>query len=112
MASGSKALRGLDGFRWRFSALLMTLMKSRANKSKPQNRLAWEAQAVGQGGSMSLTFSFAWALFLVYERIVLAMPWPARQFLLSQFPDEFAAQRAVVRVTQVLRPHRAEHSID
>jgi hypothetical protein len=46
---------------------------------------------------MSFAFSFAWALFLVYERMLAGMPWPLRHYLLSQFPDEFRAQRAVVR---------------
>ncbi|HEX4919177.1 MAG TPA: hypothetical protein VFV92_00365 [Candidatus Bathyarchaeia archaeon] len=46
---------------------------------------------------MAFLFSFAWSLFLVFEKITDRTPWPLRIFLLGQFPDEFAAQKAVVR---------------
>ncbi len=49
---------------------------------------------------MSFTFSFAWALFLVFEKTTPRVPWPLREFLLRQFPDEFAAQRVVVRLRE------------
>lgn len=45
---------------------------------------------------MSLTFSIAWALFLVFKKTTLRLPWPMREFVLGQFPDEFAAQLEVV----------------
>jgi hypothetical protein len=45
---------------------------------------------------LSFTFSFAWALFHVFEKTVMHLPWPLRGFVLRQFPDEFVAQRAVV----------------
>lgn len=45
---------------------------------------------------MGLTFSFAWALFLVFRKTTLRLPWPMREFVLKQFPDEFAAQLELV----------------
>jgi hypothetical protein len=47
---------------------------------------------------LGFAFSFAWALFLVFERTVLRLPWPLRIFVIRQFPDEFEAQRFVVLV--------------
>ncbi|HYU54781.1 MAG TPA: hypothetical protein VEL71_01040 [Candidatus Dormibacteraeota bacterium] len=46
---------------------------------------------------MTLPFSLAWALFTVFEKVVLRLPWPLRRFVIMQFPDEFAAQQVVVR---------------
>jgi hypothetical protein len=46
--------------------------------------------------SLTLAFSFAWALFLVFEEVVLRLPWPLQDFVLRQFPDEFVSQRALV----------------
>jgi hypothetical protein len=46
---------------------------------------------------VSFIFNFAWALFIIFETVVLRLPWPLKHFLLRQFPDEFVAQRAVVR---------------
>ena len=45
---------------------------------------------------MSFRFSFAWALFLVFEKIVSSLPWPLRDFVLRQFPDEFGSQKMMV----------------
>lgn len=45
-----------------------------------------------------MLFGFAWALFVVLERITLRLPWPLKQFLLEQFPDELVAQRVVIRL--------------
>ncbi len=50
---------------------------------------------------MSFLFYFAWALFIVFEKVTLHMPWPIRHFLIGQFPDEFKAQRAVVKLRSV-----------
>jgi hypothetical protein len=68
-----------------------------AYKNRPRNRLDQMTGDEGPVGLVSLIFSFAWALFIVFETIVLKLPWPLKQFLLKQFPDEFAAQRAVIR---------------
>jgi hypothetical protein len=46
---------------------------------------------------LGIPFSLAWSLFLVFERIVQRLPWPLKRFVIMQFPDEFAAQRVVVR---------------
>ncbi len=42
-------------------------------------------------------FSFAQALFVVFETLTLRLPWPVKHFVLRQFPDEYAAQRVVMR---------------
>ncbi len=42
-------------------------------------------------------FSFAQALFAVFETLVLRLPWPVKHFVLHQFPDEYAAQRVIAR---------------
>ncbi len=47
---------------------------------------------------MAFVFSFSWALFIVYEKVTLLMPWPLKHFLLGQFPGEFEAQRQVMRM--------------
>ena len=46
---------------------------------------------------MGIPFSLAWSLFIVFERIVQRLPWPLRRLVIMQFPDEFAAQKVVVR---------------
>jgi len=43
-------------------------------------------------------FSFSWALFIVFEKVTLQMPWPLKHFLIGQFPGEFEAQRQVMRL--------------
>ncbi|HZY93772.1 MAG TPA: hypothetical protein VFE98_02800 [Candidatus Bathyarchaeia archaeon] len=50
---------------------------------------------------MAFVFWFSWALFIVFERITLGMPWPAKDFLISQFADEFEAQRQVLKVRSI-----------
>ena len=47
---------------------------------------------------MGFVFSFSWALFIVFERMTLFMPWPLRHFVIGQFPGEFEAQRQVIRL--------------
>src|SRR6266581_6362701 len=47
--------------------------------------------------TLTLPFSLAWAVFTVFEKVVLRLPWPLRRFVIMQFPDEFAAQQVVVR---------------
>jgi hypothetical protein len=46
---------------------------------------------------VSLPFNLAWALFIVFEKIVLSLPWPLQRLVIMQFPDEFRAQQVVVR---------------
>jgi len=97
MVFGSRGLRGRDGSRSRLSPCPTTHTKLKAYKNRPQNRLG---ERPSEGNSVrlaSFTFSFAWALFIVIEKIVLRLPWPLKHFLLKQFPDEFAAQIAVFR---------------
>jgi len=43
-------------------------------------------------------FSFSWALFIVFEKVTLRMPWPLKHFLIGQFPGEFEAQCQVMTV--------------
>ena len=45
---------------------------------------------------MGFSFSLGWALFIVYAKITIRMPWPLKQFLISQFPDELNAQSLVL----------------
>jgi hypothetical protein len=52
---------------------------------------------------MGLVYWFSWALFIVYEKVTLRMPWPLKRFLLGQFPGEFDAQQAVLRRRLVAR---------
>ncbi len=95
--SGSRGLRGRDGSRSRLSPCHTTHTKLKASKNRRQNRRDRTLSEESPVGLASFTFSFAWALFIVFERIILKLPWPLKQFLLRQFPDEFAAQRAVLR---------------
>jgi len=46
---------------------------------------------------MGLVYWFSWALFIVYEKVTLHLPWPLKNFLLGQFPGEFQAQEEVLR---------------
>jgi hypothetical protein len=41
-------------------------------------------------------FSFAWSLFIVFEKIILNLPWPVKNYFISQFRDEYLAQRSVL----------------
>jgi hypothetical protein len=46
---------------------------------------------------MGLVYWFSWALFIVYEKVTLRLPWPVKNFVLGQFPGEFRAQQEVLR---------------
>ena len=46
---------------------------------------------------MGIVFSFSWALFIVFEKLTVRMPWPLKQFLIGQLPGEFEAQLQVMR---------------
>jgi hypothetical protein len=64
----------------------------------PKKLKSLEAKRRKGGRVMGFVFWFSWALFIVFERITLGMPWPAKYFLVSQFADEFDAQRQVLKV--------------
>jgi len=51
------------------------------------------------GGQLTaFVFSFSWALFIVFEKVTVRMPWPLKQLLIGQFPGEFEAQRQVMKL--------------
>ena len=50
---------------------------------------------------MGLVYWFSWALFIVYERVTLRLPWPLKNFVLGQFPGEFRAQQEVLRSVEL-----------
>jgi hypothetical protein len=47
---------------------------------------------------MGFVFWFSWALFIVFEKVTLRMPWPIKHFVIGQFPGEFEAQRQIMRL--------------
>ena len=52
------------------------------------------------GGELTgFVFSFSWALFIIFEKVTVRMPWPLKHFLIGQFPGEFEAQLQVLRLT-------------
>ena len=46
---------------------------------------------------MALVYWFSWALFIVYEKVTLRLPWPLKNIVIGQFPSEFHAQQQVLR---------------
>src|SRR5438093_13226109 len=95
--SGLRGFRGRDGSRLRLSPCPTTHTKLKASKNRRQNRRDQKPDEESQVRLASFTFSFAWALFIVFERIILKLPWPLKQFLLRPFLAEFAAEIAVLR---------------
>jgi hypothetical protein len=42
-------------------------------------------------------YHLGWVLFLGFEKTVLLLPWPVKNYLVKEFFDEYRAQRHIIR---------------